>query len=225
MANQIKISVNKLGEYMTADPSRRKRIIADQKKPKGFIVNRYSIARRAIVDYFVHQRGDKREIERLMQSLIFEKYDTDFKRSDCILSIEALSVFKNNVTFNEDVFNFNFEKFKNFESNRLDVSGVSVSIRPEVIISGKMRGKPFIGAIKIHFSKTNPLDKEAGSFISTLLYQYLIETYPDMKVRHDFCFSLDVFSSTIITAPKNYARKWAQIKDACEEIKIRWNYL
>lgn len=161
MKNQIKISVNKLGEYMTADPSRRKRIIADQKKPKGFIVQRYSIARRAIADYFVYHRGDKKEIERLIQLLIFEKYDTDFKKSDCILSIEALSIFKKNVTFDKSVFNFELEKFRNFESKRLDVSGVSVSIRPEVIISGKMRGKPFIGAIKMHFSKTNPLDKEA----------------------------------------------------------------
>ncbi len=210
---------------MTADPSRRKRIIADQKKPKRFIVQRYSIARRAIADYFVYHRGDKKEIERLIQSLIYEKYDTDFKKSDSILSIEALSIFKKNVTFDKSLFNFDLEKFRSFESKRLDVSGVSVSIRPEVIISGKMRGKPFIGAIKMHFSKTNQLDKEAGSFISTLLYQYLIETYPEMKVRPEFCFSLDVFSSTVITAPKNFARKWMQITDACEEIKIRWDYL
>ena len=32
-----RISVNKLGEYMTATPLRRRRIIQDQKRPKAFI--------------------------------------------------------------------------------------------------------------------------------------------------------------------------------------------
>lgn len=41
-------SANKLGEYMTATPSRRRRIIKDQKRPKDFIVPRYTEAQAAI---------------------------------------------------------------------------------------------------------------------------------------------------------------------------------
>ena len=33
--NDPRISVNKLGEYLVTGPSRRRRIVMDQKRPKG----------------------------------------------------------------------------------------------------------------------------------------------------------------------------------------------
>ena len=44
-----RISVNKLGEYMTATPLRRRRIVLDQKRPKTFIFARYREPQDAIV--------------------------------------------------------------------------------------------------------------------------------------------------------------------------------
>jgi len=53
-----KVSANKLGEYMSASPSRRNEIVKNQKYPKGYVVTRYNDARRAIIDYFLNGRGD-----------------------------------------------------------------------------------------------------------------------------------------------------------------------
>jgi hypothetical protein len=67
---KVKFSVNKLGEYLTANPSRRKRIIKDQKNPKGFIVIRYKDARKALVDFFANGKGDKKYIEAKIRDII-----------------------------------------------------------------------------------------------------------------------------------------------------------
>jgi hypothetical protein len=59
-----RISVNKLGEYMTATPLRRRRIIQDQKRPKDYIVPRYTEAQDAIVAYLsATARDDVRLLE------------------------------------------------------------------------------------------------------------------------------------------------------------------
>lgn len=48
-----RISVNKLGEYLTEpNPSRRRRILLDQKEPKDFILPYYDPARDAILRFF-----------------------------------------------------------------------------------------------------------------------------------------------------------------------------
>lgn len=57
-----RISLNKLGEYMNASASRRKRIIAEQREPKTFIVARYTDAMDVICDYF---QDDSRDDEIL----------------------------------------------------------------------------------------------------------------------------------------------------------------
>lgn len=225
MADLKKISVNKLGEYITANPSRRKKIIADQKKPKPFIFNRYSKAKTAIINYFVHKKGDADEIRRFIESLIYQKHQSDFQKEDNILSIEALEIFLDNRPFGEELLEFDFEKYEQFESQRMNISGISVSVRPEVVISGKLRGKPFKGGIKIHISKNHVLDNSSGVYSATVLYEYLKSKYPNENVKHDFCICLDIFSSTMIKAPKNNKRKWMEIQDACEEIKIRWDYV
>lgn len=45
------ISVNKLGEYLTATPARRRRIVHDAKYPSTFMVARYTTAENTIADW------------------------------------------------------------------------------------------------------------------------------------------------------------------------------
>ena len=56
----------------------------------------------------------------------------------------------------------------------LPIAGVTVSVRPEIIVRGNgRRGTPFIGAIKLSFPKTHPLDDESGAYIATTVHQFV----------------------------------------------------
>ena len=48
-----RISINKLGEYLIATPSRRRAIIKEQKRPKAYMTAYYEEAEAAITEYIV----------------------------------------------------------------------------------------------------------------------------------------------------------------------------
>ena len=88
-----RISVNKLGEYMTATPLRRRRIVQDQKRPKGFILPRYNEAQDAITKYLAGCKQDAglilSEIERLNLAPSATEWESSRKR----LASEAMQSF------------------------------------------------------------------------------------------------------------------------------------
>jgi hypothetical protein len=219
-SSKPRISANKLGEYLKASPARRSAIIKDQKYPKKYIVTRYSQARSAIIEFFTEGKGDKQVIETKIQELIEKTYNTEFQLKDFQLSVEALQVF----TTADLAFNFNSMDLMKCDqnSNKLSIEGVEISVRPEIILRGKIRKNEFIGAIKIHISKTNQLSADTGQYVSTLLLDVLKATYPNEKVNRQFCITLDIFSGQYFVAPSSFKSVRANIEAACAEIKARW---
>ncbi len=52
------ISVNKLAEFITANPSRRKQIVRDCKYPQSFKTNRYEPVKEAMKQYFIFNQDE-----------------------------------------------------------------------------------------------------------------------------------------------------------------------
>ena len=217
-----KISVNKLGEYIKSSPHRRKTIVRDQKYPKGYVVTRYGSARSAIVDFFVRGRGDKKVMEKTIKSLIQKSYDSTFKKQDNELSIKALEIFSK-TKISIDLTKLSISKFDS-DLNNLLIEGVEVTVQPDIIISGSISGKPFVGAIKIHISKTNNLDPESGKYVAALLHKFL-ENSSTTKVRPEFCISLDIFTGRYFIAPRSFKSLRKDIEAACNEIRLLWEQL
>lgn len=216
-----RISANKLGEYIHSSPSRRQKIVKDQKYPKGFVVTRYNGAKKAIIDYFVRGKGNKKAIESEIKNLILKSYNTEFRKKDNELSIKALEIFaKTNVP------TLSKHKTSRFESNlnKLSIKGVDVSVQPDILIQGVLSGTEFIGAIKIHISKTHNLTEASGKYVGVLIHRFLESNYPQ-KVRTDFCISLDIFTGKYFVAPRSFKSLRKDIEAACNEIRLLWNDL
>src|SRR5680860_437992 len=82
-----RFSVNKLGEYLTAKPSRRKRIIEDQKYPKPFQGTvGYKEAREAIIKYIIKDYN----LEILSDAVKLLKKSTKLKENEIANSIDVL---------------------------------------------------------------------------------------------------------------------------------------
>lgn len=213
-----RISINKLGEYLTATPSRRKRIVEDQQDPKPFITTRYSDAREQIVGYLVSDMTDDSTILNAAESLKVHSGGTDFCEQDRCASSEAIHSFLE-ASENLDIDGLVAAPVLSNESSTMDVAGVTISMRPDAILKDKETGE-VKGCVKLHFAKTTPLNAQAGEYVATALRVHLGNSHATVDPHK--CFVVDVPTKKIYNAPKAFKRKMNDISAACEEIDVRW---
>ena len=216
-----RISVNKLGEYMTATPLRRRRIIVDQQRPKTFIVPRYTEAQDAITKYLVRDGKDAEvlasEIERLSTAPSATEWEAQRKR----LCAEALERFLD-VVDEIDLRDQTVTAGRN-DQLRLQVGGLEISVRPEVILRGANRsGEAVGGALKLYFSKTIPLSQDGGEYVATLVHQFVDTHITPGHADPRLCQVIDVFGRRVFSAPRAIARRRRDLWAACEEIARAW---
>ena len=211
-----KISLNKLGEYMNATPARRRRIIEDQIAPKDFVVARYTDARESIIDCIAGKISED-QLTQIAEDLREKEYESKFTTQDKNLSADAIDSFLEISDQLPD--NHKFEKVPANEKSTIEIAGVDVSIRPDAYI--KNDNDEVVGALKLHFPKSNPLDKNSGEYVATALKAFLQEGTGN-TIDHKLCIVVDVPSSSVIPAPKAGKKRMIDIEAACEEIGAQW---
>lgn len=218
-----RISVNKLGEYLTATPARRKRIIYEQKHPPTFQVIRYRDAERAIVDYLVGGQ-DLKILEKARARLTATVPESDFEAQTVHLCTEALEAFEDclDVLDSLDLDDLKISAGQS-DPDQMEFAGVSVSVRPEVVLVGSDRGGATAGCLKLYLGKTVPLDDRSGPYVSTVLAAFAeCNVAAKGRVDHRLVLTLDVFARKVFFAPKARARRLDDVTAACEEIAARW---
>lgn len=221
MMSKPRISINKLGEYLHANPQRRKKIVSDSKNPKPFVVTRYGDAREALKSYFVSGLNTN-ILEASIEAHEGKDPASEFQEQDQALSIELLEMMLDLDL--PDLSGFSISIY-NGANPKLDISGVDVSVNPDLIIRGDYRGQKVVGAIKLHISKSNKLDEEGAKNVAILLKEF-VENHiaaDDEKVHLPFCISVDIFGQLVGTAPRSFKRRMMHISSACEEIALWWD--
>ena len=216
-----RISANKLGEYIEAGASRRKKIVEDTREPKTFLTSRYKDAVQVLESY-IASGYDPAILHSGITAIGAKETSSDFQEGNKRLCIEVLEKYFNFPL--PDLSEFTIEKYRG-ANEKVIISGVEVSVNPNLILRGVVRGQNVVGAIKIHNSKGHQLGEEGRKVIATLLKEFL-ERYvaiKDEKVLSKNCISVDTFSATFDKAPKSFKRRMKQVESACEEIRLRWN--
>ena len=217
-----KIGVNKLGEYMTANPARRRQIVKIQKQDKTFIFGRYNDARSSIVTYISGGMTDDKTLLENAEILRNFTDESEFKQSDKHASSEAIEDF---FEASEEI---SLEKLdalpgSQFESHSINIGGIAVTTKPDIILKNKETGE-VEGCIKLHFSKTAPLSSDAGQYVATIMKTYLEQGLCKGKnVDPKKCYVIDTPTASVFVAPKAYKKRMNEIEAACEEIKARWD--
>lgn len=219
MLSDKKISLNKLAEYMTANPSRRKQIIRDQKNPSNFKVSRYMDAREIIVDYL--KTGNEKDTMEKATKLLLESSESSFVGQDKALSGKAIEDFLD-LSDEVDLTGVQVEAGNQFSTQRLEISDLIISIRPDAILRDKNTGS-VVGAVKLHFSKTSPLDERACEYGASALRFHLENQMSESKIDPKKCYMVDVPTGKVKSAPKAFSRRLNDITAACEEISARWD--
>jgi len=222
-AAKPRISVNKLAEYLEAIPTRRKKIVEDAKYPEKFIVTRYKDAR-DIITGFLSGEMDEDAVLESIDSLNDKESETEFQEQDNRLSAESLdSLLETNISILEDC---TVEPFDG-DNELVEISGVDISVNPDLIVTKMVNDELHFGAIKLHISKTNNLSDESQKIVAVLLYLFadkFIKGAGD-KASLKLCFSFDVFKQSLESCPTSFKHRLKKIEAACEEIALWWDKL
>lgn len=211
-----RISLNKLGEYMTATPARRRRIVEDQIAPKDFIAARYGDARENISNFIVGDISEE-NLTQIAEDLRNKSYDSKFISQDKNLSADAIDDF---LEISDQLpTGYKYEKAPANEKSTLELSGVDVSIRPDAYI--KNDNNEVVGAVKLHFPKSNPLTTTSGEYVATALKTF-VQKNVSKPIDPKLCLVVDVPSASVISAPKAGKKRMIDLEAACEEIDARW---
>lgn len=221
-----RMSVNKLAELLvTPNAARRRRIITDQKYPNDAIVTRYRLAMPAIAE-FLASDFDAAAIDRSVIALRDDRTGGDWHREDRELTADALEhvlqlaphLPRDGVAYTRPP----------GEPARLEVEGVQISVRPDMLLTTTIRGRRYSGAMKFHFTRNeeSALTRRGSEFVAMMLQEWLTHHGPrGATPRHSLCISVDVFRRAPVPAPTSVARQWEEVAAGCQEIAARWPQL
>ncbi len=220
--DEPRISINQLAQYLVASPLRRRRIIAGQKRPPTFMVNWYEFAKNVIASFVVGGCADEdlivNEIDRLYAETPANAYEETRYRTNA----EALTAFLE--SYDELDFGGLAISVGDHDPPQLQISGVAVSVRPEFTLDGEYRRQPSVGALKLYFSKDQPLNDQTSRYITSVVHRYVAEVIAADGVsalpRH--ACVLDVFAGVLYTAPAATSRRFQELNAACQEIALWW---
>lgn len=220
-----KVSANKLAEMLTtASPTRRRRIIHDQKHPADKIVALYRSSKEPIAAFLTGNR-DEPVFRDAIKKLKADGSGSDWARADRSNTADALERFLEMAhELPLDV----VYQVGPADPAKLLVAGVSVSVRPDFVITFERKGKRCCGAVKLHIIKNqeSALTKTGAEYVSVLLHEWLKHYGPEGHTpAHSHCLSVDVFRGAVVDAPKSVARRWDDITAICEDIAARWPQL
>jgi|GEM_PF-1583712 len=216
-----RISVNSLCEYNFASPTRRNSIINNSKEKPVFIAARYNDVEDVLSFYLANIRNDPKVLANQIHALITSKFRTEFEQKCALLSADALSSFLSYEHLVYKALSVYSPKMSIEETkNKMLINGVQISIRPEIkLYDSSLRQQ--LGFIKFYICKSIPLTQERGELIACL-GKYYFESEEHLQLMSKNCLVLDVFRGTIISAPKSYIKRIADVKASCQEIADRW---
>lgn len=216
-----RISLNKLCEFMSATPPRQRRILKDQKFPNDFKRVYYREAQDAVAHCIASNLENVAAIERQIEVLNQQNPDNIGTQRRIAANIDALEAFLE-MADSIDLGGAEPRLGEN-AAPRLTVRNVDISVRPEIILRGEGRSGPLVGALKLHFPKTNPLNENSAGYVSAVLQEWCATHLPDNGAPHGpLCFVVDVGSRCSHAGVRSTVRRMRDIQEACETIAALW---
>lgn len=146
-----------------------------------------------------------------------KEYESKFTAQDKNLSADAIDSF---IEISDQLpESYRFEKVPVNQKSTMEIAGVDVSIRPDAYI--KNDSDQVVGALKLHFPKSNSLDKNSGEYVATAL-KIFVQEGTENAIDHKLCIVVDVPSASVFSAPKAGKKRMIDIEAACEEISAQW---
>jgi hypothetical protein len=217
-----RISLNKLGEYLTTTKAaRRERILRDAKFPPTFQVIRYDPTREIIQRYLAGKIVGTKALAAAIADYATTTTKDDFEARMKRSNLEALGFFAEyapTLSFGEASVTMGHPAPK-----RRYISGVGVSVRPELTLRTGGGNAPIRkGGVKLNISKGAVHGKDAAEYVGTVLRAYVDEGDLPGDCDPQMCYALDVFGQRLVASPKATVNRMKDVESACGEIARQW---
>ncbi len=106
---------------------------------------------------------------------------------------------------------------------RLPCHNVQISVRPEILLKTKGKTGALIGALKIHFPKTNALNDASAGYVSAVLQDWCaVHMQHQGAPSGPHCYVIDVGSKAVYPGVKSTTKRMSDIQAACDTISALW---
>lgn len=215
-----RISVAKMGEYLTVPAHRRERILYDQKYPADYITTRYRGAYAAIRSSLLAGGdvvGRLLEKARLIENAVTTKPYEAAAKEGCAQAIQRFAKLYPGLRLEGLT-----PAIAGNQGFSLDIEGVEISVAPVVLLRRVKRdGSEETGALLLAISKGVKLSDHSGRAVAEILRQALVQGGL-VSVRPKLCMVVDIFARGVFVAPPRNQRLTSEIESACREIAVRW---
>jgi hypothetical protein len=224
-----RISATKLAEYVIADPSRQETIVKQAKRASKAILIPYTRVRHAFGEALSKHGLDPEFLKARAEEVESTESQNMWHQHDNVRSAEAL---RRLATLAPQIGCANVERIHRPADGwpALSISGVRVSVQPELVFVSEHRGVKKVGAAILNTGQSETLSlargngrSTVGDYLTVLVYRLLDQRLTALGVPlHTQCYAIDVFRDTIYTAPAACRTLLKHIDAACRMIALQW---
>lgn len=215
------ISVNKLSEFSRARANRQRQILRDRKFPSDFKGMYYREATEAISSCLTSNLEDIGSVERTIRVLeqsTPEKIGTQRRIAANIDALESFLLMLDDIHLEGAT-----PRLGPQQPPHLMIQNVRVSVRPEVLLFGNGKsGSKLVGAIKLHFAKTFPLDDDCAGMASAVVQEWCKVNLTEGQTYGPFCTVLDIGSKRVCPGVKSTVARMREVEANCRNITGLW---
>lgn len=224
-----RISVNDLARFMVSSDTARMGIIRRAREPGKPPIIRYRDARGPICTYLADARRSVNPLvtaERMFEQRAEDASVSTLKQDDARQSIEVLHAVQGMAN---QLASYDFAPAPT-RQGKLQIGGVEVSVRADLLVIGHGRGEDQIGAAILRMTQDDASTDEArakrremGLYVATLAKQHLERNITTNRTpTNRLCMSIDVQHGEVFVTPNANARRLSDLEAACRVIAALW---
>jgi hypothetical protein len=227
-----RMSAPKLAEYLVSDAARQETIVKQAKRGPKAIMIPYTRVRNTFGEALKNGSLDSGLLNARADEIGKLESLNTWQQDDNVRCAEALRLL---AELAPKIQCSNGKKIHrpNDAWPALKISGVRVSVQPELVFSCEHRGVKKVGAIILNTGKSESLSLAhsngrytAGDYLTVLVYQMLDSRLKDWGVPlHTNCLAIDVFRRQTYSAPAAFKTLLRHIEAACRTIALQWDAL
>lgn len=214
---------------MMSSDTARIGIIRRAKHPQIPPIIRYRDVRGPICAFLADMRRDVNPLvaaEEMFRQRMADQAESALRQDDARQSIEVLHALQR---MRNQLAPFEFTPAP-ADQGRLELAGVEVSVRADLLVLGSSRGVNQFGAAVLRMTQddadTEPARtkrRDIGLYVATLARLHADQNLPsDRQVSNRLCMSIDVQHGELFQAPESNTRRMNDLENACRFIAAVW---
>ena len=217
MPKKPQMSANKMGEYLKAGVQRRRRILYDAKFPSDAVVPYYQPAAEAIAQFIAGGMANMGILDQKMKLLGQENPSSVWHARRITGNIDAIETFTG--MLDEIDLQGATPSLGAHQAPKISFNGVDISVRPDVVL--QKYGS--VGTMKLHFPKTNPLDKDAAGYVSAMGFEFArLHLTQKGTPAAKLCLVVDIASGQFFPGIASTRAKLKEVEAGCTEVAALW---